>query len=201
MNYWTIAIWIYLVVAVLSYVPILWAQFFWVKLKHGGDSFDKSTNFSPENIEILKQHYSRIMGTLVFWKNEAAWYKRFHYYTLVWSLPVSILIPIIAQSISSEPGSKLFLTIISSHIAVIVGFHRALKVESNFRAFRNGESEFYDVYRRLLDRPLAFGANEKLQIENYFKEVERIRKTVRNAETDNFPLIEDAKSSSKSTQS
>ncbi len=198
MSIWILAITVYLTVAILSFLPVLVALLKKVKLKPGGDTFTNSPHFSENGKEKLRQHFSRINGTLIFWKNEAAWYKRFHYYTLIWTIPVSILIPIISQSQDGSNASKLFITIISSHVALLIGYHRAFKVESNFRAFRNGESEFYDLYRRMLDRPSSFGDNELQQIENYFMEVEFIRKAVRVAETDNLPIIEDPKSAKPS---
>ncbi len=63
----------------------------------------------------------------------------------------------------------------------------------NLIAFRHGESEFHDLYRRLLDRPATFGGTEAEQIETYFKEVEIVRRFVRNAETGNLPSLEQAK--------
>jgi len=198
MNNWEIALVAYISIALISFIPVLFALLKRVKLKPGGDTFKSSPHFTDSNKQILEQHFSRIHGTLIFWKNEAAWYKRFHYYTMIWTIPISILIPIVSQSLNAEFESKLFLTVISSHVALLMGFHRGLKIENNFKAFRNGESEFYDVYRRLLDRPTSFGDTQEKQIENYFIEVEVIRKAVRIAETDNLPIIEDSKAS-KST--
>jgi hypothetical protein len=193
MKPWTIAIVCYIVVALLSFVPVLIAMLKKVKLHPGGKTFSESPHFSNDNKKLLEQHYSRLNGTLIFWKNKAEWHRRFHFYTLFWSIPVSMLIPIITQAIDTTTESKLFLTIISSHVALLFAFHRALKVENNYKAFRHGESEFYDLYRRLLDRPASFGSSEKEQIDNYFNEVEKIRKAVRIAETDNFPMVEDNK--------
>lgn len=190
---WTIGIIVYLTLVVLTFIPVFIALIKKVELHPGGDSFDKSKHFSDAAKERLKQHYSRIHGTLIFWKNKAEWHRRFHYYTLGWTIPVSILIPIITQYLDSSLSSRLFLTIISTHSALLIAFHRALKIENNFKAFRHGESEFYDLYRRLLDRPLSFGDTEGKQLENYFQEVDFIRKSVRLAETDNFPMIDDMK--------
>lgn len=175
----------------LTFIPVLTALFKKVKLHPGGETFSESPYFSDSNKELLQQHFSRLHGTLIFWKNKAEWHKRFHYYTLCWTIPVSILIPIITQTLDSSVESKLFLTIISSHIALLIGFHRALNIENNFKAFRHGESEFYDLYRRLLDRPTTFGNGEQEQLDTYFTEVEKIRRAVRIAETDNFPMVED----------
>lgn len=195
---WNLIIWIYIIVALGTFIPVLSAILKKVKLNPGGDSFNASPHFSEENKKLLNAHYSRIHGTLIFWKNKSEWNRRFHYYTLIWSLPISILIPIITQTIGDN-ASKIFLTIISTHSAILIGFHRALKIENNFKAFRHGESEFYDLYRRLLDRPKSFGESEDKQIENYFIEAEKIRRYVRNAETDNFPMIEDLKKNKPSS--
>jgi hypothetical protein len=194
MNSWIAAIIGYVSLALTSFIPVLAAMLKQVKLKPGGDSFKESPHFTSETITLLEQHYTRLQGTLLFWKNQAEWNRRFHYYTLFWTIPVSILIPIISQALDTSATSKLFLTIISSHIAVLYGFHRALKIENNYKAFRYGESEFYDLYRRLLDRPKTFGKTEKEQVDNYFVEVEKIRKNTRISETDNFPIVEDPKS-------
>lgn len=76
-------------------------------------------------------------------------------------------------------------------MALLLGFHRGLKVAEHFKAFRHGESEFYDTYRRLLDSPEIFGPDEDSQLKRYFEEVEIIRRFVRNAETDSLPMVED----------
>jgi hypothetical protein len=193
MTPWTTSIICYIGLALVSFIPVVIAMLKKVKLHPGGETFSESPYFTDANKKLLQQHFTRLHGTLIFWKNKAEWHKRFHYYTLFWTIPVSILIPIITQTVDTTFEAKLFLTIISTHTAILIAFHRALKIENNFKAFRHGESEFYDLYRRLLDRPISFGATEKKQIETYFIEVENIRKAVRIAETDNLPMIDDNK--------
>lgn len=61
----------------------------------------------------------------------------------------------------------------------------------NFKAFRQGESEFYDTQRRLLDNPKSFGATEEEQLDAYFQAVALIRKQVRNAETGTYAGLEE----------
>lgn len=100
--------------------------------------------------------------------------------------------PFLTQAIDpSAPAAKWLLTAISLHIALILGFHKGLRVAENFRAFRHGESEFYDLYRLMLDQPSKLGATEDEQIENYFTQVAVLRRLIRNAETDNLPTLED----------
>lgn len=190
MNVWDMFSIIYIFLTVGTFIPTVFALLKKVKLNPGGYGFEKS-KFSEEGKEILVSHYTRIQGTLIFWKNKASLFQRFHYYTLVWSIPVSIIIPIVIQY-NSTNNTKIFLTIMSVHIAIIQAFHKGLKIENNFKAFRLGESEFYDIYRRMLDRPESFGIGEKEQIENYFIAVEEIRKNVRNAEADNFPALKES---------
>ena len=196
-NKWIIAVGIYLGAAVLTFTPTLRAILKKVKLFPGGASFDDSPYFSTEGKKLLNQHYSRIQGTLIFWKNQAEKYKYFHYYCLIWSIPISILIPIITQLIDVNYYSKLFLTVISGHAALLIGFHQGLRIESNYRAYRNGESDFYDLYRQMLDEPKSFGQTEDERITQYIKEVAIVRKLVRNAEINNFPTLEDVKANSR----
>ena len=156
MDFWTCAIIIYIFLAIISLVPTILAIFKRIELHDNVDSFKESPHFSELGKKRLNQHYSRIKGTLGFWKNEAAKYKTFHYYCLCWTIPVSVLIPIIAQFIDGYSLSKLFLTIISSHVAILLAFYKGFKVDTNYKIFRHGESEFYDLYRRFnpLHKPL-----------------------------------------------
>ena len=162
-------------------------------LNPGGSSFDES-HFSDEAKARLKRHYSRLEGTLGFWKREALKNSHFHNYCLWWTIISSSLMPFLTQTIdANDAASKWFLTTVAAHIALTLGFHRGLKVAEHFKAFRHGESEFYDTYRRLLDRPDSFGNSENEQIQHYFEEVEVIRRLVRTAETDSLPMVDDVR--------
>jgi len=194
MSTWLVFVIIYIALAFITFVPTLSAIFKKVKLFDGGAAFKDSSLFSDEAKNKLIQHDSRIHGTLVFWKNEAEKYRNFHYYSLIWTILSSILIPVLAQIISEDPYSRLLITVISVHVSLLLAFHRAFKVDKNFQAFREGESEFYDLRRRLLDRPYVFGTTEKKQLDRYFEQTEIIRRFVRNAETDNFPVLDTARS-------
>lgn len=196
MSVWLVFVLVYIFLAVITFLPTFLAIFRKVKLFDGGAAFKESTQFSDAAKSKLIQHDSRIQGTLIFWKNEAEKYRNFHYYSLVWTILSSILIPVLAQVITDDPFSRLLITVISVHISLLLAFHRAFKVDKNFQAFREGESEFYDLRRRLLDRPHVFGTTEKKQLDFYFEQVEKVRKFVRNAETDNFPVLDTTKQQS-----
>lgn len=185
---WDYAILIYLLLAFLSLLPTLFAILVKVKLNPDGIGYESSQFFNSQEKERLIQHYSRINGTLIYWKNQAEKYKRFNNYALFWTILIAIIIPIISTQIGKD-HSNLFLTIISSHAALILGFHKGFKVEKNYQVFRMAESEFYDLRRELLDNPEKFGNTSKEQIENFFNNVQTLRKNTRQSEIDNIPRI------------
>jgi len=184
----------YSVIAGATFLPVLQALLRTVKLNEGGASFDDSPHFSVEAKVRLDQHFTRLKGTLAFWKNQAAKHHRFHIYTLCWTIPASVFIPLLAQT--SAPG--WMITLVSTHTAVLLAFHRGFRVEGNYRAFRHGESEFYDLYRRFLDDPSAFGRSEDARLRRYFSETESVRRYVRAAETGNLPSLDDSRSRGRS---
>ena len=187
MNPWFIAILVYLGLAGVTFVPVLLSLHRKVQLQDGGDGPAQSPLFSDKAKERLQQNHTRLMGTLCFWKKQAEVYRRFHFYALGWVIPSSVLVPFLAQAITQDPYSRWFLTIVAAMSAVLLSFHRWLKAEQNYKAFRIGESTYYDMRRQLLDRPRSFGDTEDVQIETYFLRVEVIRQRVRDAEIDNFP--------------
>jgi hypothetical protein len=196
MDYWIAAIYAYVALAGVTLIPAIRNLVGRVPLYPGGSSFSDSDYFSEPIKKQLEQHFTRIQGTLRFWKKKAAIYTSFHYYCVVWTILSSWAVPLIGAITPQNGGSnaKWLLVTISSHVALSLSFHRGLKVAEGMKAFRLGESEFYDLYRRLLDRPKSFGENEEKQIEQYFAEVERIRRLVRSAETDSLPDVESIKS-------
>ena len=184
-------IYIYISVAAVTFLPVLKVLIWGVKLHDGGQSFRESVGFSDKAKVQLEQHYSRIQGTLRFWKCKAVSYTRFHYYCMTWTLISSWLVPLISVYSDQIINGKWLVVAISSHVALSLSFYRGFNVSENMKVFRHGESEFYDLYRRLLDCPGELGANETEQIDEYFKRAELIRRYIRNAETWNFPSLDD----------
>ena len=194
MSHWLLGIVVYVALASATSIPLWLRLLRGVKLNPAGSSFEESPVFSQQAKARLTQHYSRMLGTLGFWKKQAEFYRYLHYYTMCWTIPSSVIIPFLVQAPSNDPTlSKWLITLISGFTAILLSFHRALKVDANFKAFRYGESEFYDAYRRLLDRPESFGKTEDEQLQGYFDVVESVRKYIRNAEIDNLPTIEQVK--------
>jgi hypothetical protein len=196
MDYWIAAIYGYLALAIITLIPSIHNLIGKIKLHPGGASFGDTEHFSEPVKKKLEQHFSRIQGTLRFWKKKAAIYTSFHYYCVTWTILSSWAVPLVGAITPQSGGSnaKWLLVTISSHVALSLSFHRGLKVAEGMKAFRLGESEFYDLYRRLLDRPKSFGENEEKQVERYFAEVERVRRLVRSAEADSLPDIDSMKS-------
>jgi len=192
MDPWLIAITVYSVFAITTAIPTIYAIIKGVKPHDGGDSFENSPNFSEEAKIKLAQHFSRIAGTLGFWKKQAEVFRRFHYYTLMWTIPASVVVPFLVQAISPDNTSKQFVILVTAHTAILFAFHKGFKVDANFKTWREGESHFYDLYRRMLDRPMTFGETENDQLSAYFDEVENLRMFIRNAEIDNMPTVEEA---------
>ena len=193
MDYWFVATITYLVFAIGTLLPTLSALVGKIQPNPAGITFEQTTAFSEQGRTRLSEHYSRLQGTLGFWKARATIYTRFHFYCVTWTILSAWAVPLIGVMAPQVEGSlsKWLLVIISSHVALSLSFHRGMKVSEGMKAFRHGESEFYDLYRRLFDRPHLMGETEDVQIDRYFSEVERIRKFVRNAETDSIPEVED----------
>ena len=187
MNPWLAAILIYLGLAAITFLPVASILVRKIKLNGGGVGPEESPLFSDEAKSRLQQSHTRILGTLGFWKKHAELYKRFHFYALGWVIPSSVLVPFLAQAVTQDPYSKWFLSVVAAFSAVLLSFHRWLKAEQNFKAFRLGESAYYDLRRQILDRPDSFGKEEASQLDTYFQRVEEIRRRVRDAEIDNFP--------------
>ena len=192
MDLWSWAIVGYASLAIVTLFPTVLTLVKSVELNPAGVSFEQSDAFSETAKQRLADHYSRLQGTLKFWKKRAALFVRFHYYCVVWTILSAWAVPLIAAAAPQVEGSasKWLLVVIASHVALALSLYRGMKISENMKAFRHGESEFYDIYRRLLDRPHLFGAGEDEQLDMYFSEVERIRRLVRSAETESFPDVE-----------
>jgi hypothetical protein len=194
---WLIAIAVYLVLAFSTFMPVLKILLKQVALHPGGPAFQESPHFSDAAKVKLTQHYDRLRGSLGYWKNQAEKFRSFHRYCMGWTITAAVLVPILAQAIGNDGVSKWLLTIVSVHGSLLVGMAKGFRVEQNYKAFRAGESEFYDLYRRFLDTPDEYGEDEEERLKTYFSQVELIRRTARLAELDNLPTIEDSAPRSK----
>jgi len=194
MNYWAIFLSLYVLAASWTFWPIIKAIRKKVNLDEAVFSFKDCEHFTDKNKVRLEHHFDRLRGTLVFWKNTAAKYGRFHYYSMAWTIAGGISIPVLAQAITSDPYSKWSLTVISTHIAILYVSQKGFKVEHNYKSFRLGESDFYDLRRKLLDMPKQLGETEEEQILKYFELVAEIRENMRLREVDGIPSFDELRS-------
>lgn len=200
MNGWAIFLFLYCAVALITFLPVGRAILKRVNLNEANFTFSHSPHFSEENRILLEQHYDRLKGTLIFWKNNASKYGHFHHYCVAWTIIGGISIPFLTQAITGDPFSKWSLTIISAHVAVLFVSQKGFKIEQNYKNYRLGESEFYDLRRRLLDMPHKLGANEDEQIKRYFELVEAIRADMRIREVDGIASFEDLRQAVKQSR-
>ncbi|MCW5203797.1 hypothetical protein VU12_12780 [Desulfobulbus sp. US4] len=74
-DYWIVALFIYIAALLWTFRPTYNAFRQKIIPNPGGDSFEESPYFSEESKQALKQHFSRLGGTLGYWKNKAAFYE------------------------------------------------------------------------------------------------------------------------------
>jgi hypothetical protein len=186
-DWWLMSIIIYFGLAIATFIPVFKAILKKTdpELK---EPFKDSDYFDDAQKKRLNQHYQRIQGALQFHKNKVVKFSRYHYYTLMWTIPTSIAIPILITYIQGDI-SRLFVTLISAFCAILLSFHKAFKVEEGYKAYRMSESAFYDVYRQFLDRPASFGDTKEKQIDQYFAVVEKVRGELRRTELDHIGNI------------
>jgi hypothetical protein len=70
MEIYEFIFWAYLTLATMTLIPTIKNILIGVKLNPSGASFDDCEHFNEKNRKRLEDHYSRLMGTLGFWKKE-----------------------------------------------------------------------------------------------------------------------------------
>jgi hypothetical protein len=103
---WGAALAVYFLLAVGTIAPVFRKIALGVPLHAGGAAFKDSPHFSDAAKKQLEQHFSRIVGTLGFWKKQAEIYRYLHYYCLLWTILLSVIVPFLAQAISNDSWSK-----------------------------------------------------------------------------------------------
>ncbi|WP_156096848.1 hypothetical protein [Amycolatopsis jejuensis] len=190
MSSWTLVLVCYVAIAFVSFTPTAVTICRKGKLLSGKPSFEASIHFSDLAKTRLMQHEERIRGALTYWKSRAEKAQSFQHYCLVWVTLSTALVPFLSQAVTSDPTSKWTVTIIGAHGFILLALARTFRVEENHKSFRNGESEYLDLRRRMLDDPTSFGLDEEEQLQSYFRLSAAIRRSVRNAETRNYPSVD-----------
>lgn len=110
---WAWLIYLYLLAASSTFLPVLWAMIFNAELHDDVPSFANPPSLKDDHqaIERLQQHYKRIFGTLIFWKSAARRNGWFHYYCVGWTIFSSAIIPFLTQAIdTADLASKWLVT-------------------------------------------------------------------------------------------
>jgi hypothetical protein len=195
MNVWMVASILYVAAAVITWLPVGAVLLRGARWDDSGPTFVESPKFTEPARTLLEQHDQRMAGTLRFWRDEAAKYRRLQVYLITWTILSAILVAVLIQVSDNSAWARALLTIMATLTAVLLALQRALRVEERYRGFRQGESDFYDLRRRLLDRPTLFGATEEQQLHAYFGETEIVRRLARKTETGNVTTVEEMRSS------
>ena len=70
MDRWIVGSALYLIALLATLIPVMRALLRKVELAPPGAGFDESPHFTAEAKALLSQHYSRIRGSLGYWKNQ-----------------------------------------------------------------------------------------------------------------------------------
>ncbi|MGH1350297.1 MAG: hypothetical protein ACRBBN_05755 [Methyloligellaceae bacterium] len=180
-------VWIFLnIIVILGIVgtlaPISWA--FLLKI-----SPDKTpiwleeAQISEEQKQRVLKHHKLIAGTLKYWKNQAAAHERLFIARKVWSIFASVTLPAFVQLYDKSDYALSFITIFTMFSGFIVLLAYAFKSEEKHRGFRQYESEYYDIARRLINLPAETEEQLKKQVDEFILLAEKIRKAARKVET------------------
>jgi hypothetical protein len=168
--------------------PIVFSFLGFVELNDPGKWLESADQLGSHR-QRVEEHYSRIEGTLKFWKNKAAAYQRLHQARVVWSLVSAVSLPVLIQRYDKNDGwSVLFMTMLTTWTGLTVAWAYTFKAEEKFQGYRQQESDFYDTSRRLLD----FAKTDDQvalsdQVDAYLKTVDEIRRVGRRVETGSPP--------------
>ena len=186
-NLWKIAM-ISLVIGILfSLIPIGWALLKKVKLKKTSFWFGESKNFGEQQQRLI-EHECRMEGTLIYWKNKAYIHHRIHLIKVIWSLISAVTLPVLVQFYNkNDPWSVAFLTCLTTWTGFIVALAHALRSEQLYQAYRQCESDYYDMARNLLDWPESDPQKLKNSVDIFIKNAEKIRQVGRKTETGSPP--------------
>ena len=168
-------------------IPIISGFMGFATLLPPGDWFDSSEELSEYRSRLVS-HYSRITGTLRFWKTKAAAHQRLYYAQIVWASLSGVTLPVLIQYFDNSTGwPTLFLTILTTWNGILLVLAFTLNSRELYRGFRQQESDFYDESRKLLNAARHDDPELDEKIEEYIKLVASIRRVGRRVETGTPP--------------
>ena len=192
-NGWAVALAVLATFILSTVVSVAQALLHQVKLDKAPVWMEGSKLLGSER-ERVEDHYDRLKGTLVYWKNEAAAYRRLHFARVVWSLLSAVLLPVLIQFYKpNDPWAKAFLTSLTTWTGLVVALAYTLKAEHRYQGMRQQESDYYDSARDFLDSLKPDDPSLVSKVEAYFAATRAIRRTARKVETGAPPSATDAR--------
>lgn len=177
---------------VITMVPIVWSFLGHATLHPPGDWFDSSEELSEHRARLIS-HYTRIKGTLEYWKSRANAHKRLYFAQILWSCLSGVLLPVLIQFFEkTSHWPTVFLTMLTVWNGVLLVFVYTLGSRELYQGFRQQESDFYDQSRRLLNEARHDDPKLHEKVEEYMSIVDRIRQTGRRVETRTPPSAIDS---------
>lgn len=152
-----------------------------------GEWFDSSIALEAHQ-ERLMAHYSRIHGTLKFWKSKAKAHHRLHASQVLWGAVSGVILPVLIQLYDkSNNWATIFMTVLTTWNALLLTLSYTLSSREQYRGYRQQESDFYDVSRLLLNTAKKDDPDLAKKVDDYISVVTSIRKVGRRVETDTPP--------------
>jgi hypothetical protein len=186
-NLWLYACIVLLIAILGTSAPIVYAFLRKIKLDAPKSWFESADSFAEQKQRLL-DHDSRIIGTLIFWKNQAIAHRRLDNARVLWGLFSGVSLPVLIQFFDkSVLWANIFLTILTFWTGLVVSLAYTFKSEELFRGYRQCESDYYDLTRSLLDNPAKTPSEREVQVTEYLKTVAKIRALARDVETSSPP--------------
>ena len=168
-------------------VPIVWGFLVFAELFPPGDWFDSSEELAEYQSRLVS-HYSRITGTLRFWKTKASAHQRLHNAQGIWPTLSTVALPVLVQHFEkSTQWPTLFLTVLTTWNGVLLALTFTRNSRELYRGFRQQESDFYDESRRILNAAQRDDPELQKKVEEYIKLIASIRRVGRRVETGTPP--------------
>lgn len=196
---WFVALSVLIVGILTTIVSLAEAFLNQVRLDEAPKWIEQATNLGGQKQRVL-EHYERLKGTLVYWKNDAAAHNRLHNARVFWSLLSAVLLPVLVRLYDgTEQWSLIFMTVFTTWTGLIVALAYTFKSEQRYQGMRQQESDYYDLARRLLDFADSNDPDIKDVVDQYIADTEAIRQMARRVETGAPPSAVDflAKKSSE----
>lgn len=139
---WAVAIALQVVGMVATVIPVGQALLERIDLNAAPTWIEHSVHLGAQRDRVL-DHYARIKGTLVYWKNQAAAHSRLHSASVTWSLLSAVLLPVLVQyHDQSNDAANAFLTMLTTWTGLVVAVASALKSEQRYQGMRQTESDY-----------------------------------------------------------